>query len=298
MLRFTTYRTFKSIFESNERQLSYLILGYDDDPKNYPTLTEKRDVALILSYNKGDLDEEDAQYVENPNFDAALDKNPSTAQELKDLIDQITEKKKRKSKKKENLNIKEEVEYSFSWRAVLDAWKSGDYLKNPTDLNGFEWRTLPVNFDASSEYKQIFIPSTFPDTPDNETFSKYFTSSFDKTGKLPAGIVIWNKNHDTKMVIPNLNYSKTSKSKNFSHLANFMLEADEEQQREFWKIVADAIEEELELLVNNQQNEGNKLYVSTHGHGVNYLHVRIEHDRPKYFDPEKLNVKKMTHYNF
>ena len=32
------------------------------------------------------------------------------------------------------------------------------------------------------------------------------------------------------------------------------------------------------------------IYVSTHGHGVNYLHIRFENPKPKYYIPEKNEI--------
>jgi len=57
-------------------------------------------------------------------------------------------------------------------------------------------------------------------------------------------------------------------------------------------LVATAIEEELKEI-----GEDDKLYISTHGHGVAYLHVRIEHTKPKYFDPKKLKISDMSFYS-
>jgi len=165
---------------------------------------------------------------------------------------------------------------NLTWRTVLDYWKNGnplvipDYAKN---MKGFEWRTLYINKDASSPYKEIFIESHFGQSADIKTFKDYMINTYD------AGFVIWNSKRDTKMVIPNYR-----EGKNFAHLANFIKEADENQQKEFWKIVALAIEEELVKMKTDD-----KLYVSTHGHGVSYLHVRIEHNKPKYFDPNATN---------
>lgn len=98
--------------------------------------------------------------------------------------------------------------------------------------------------------------------------------------KKDAGFIFWNPAHNTKLIIPNYR-----KGQNFSHLKNFMDNADEEQQSEFWKIVVKAIEEELIKMKPNDL-----LYVSTHGHGIAYLHVRIEYNKPKYFDPNS-NLK-------
>ncbi len=88
----------EQIFNMNEAKLDDLIAKYKDKNK-YNSKNEKRLVALILAYNNDDIDEEDEEYIVHKNFENIMDtKQPSTAQELRDLI---KGKKNEKSKKKE-----------------------------------------------------------------------------------------------------------------------------------------------------------------------------------------------------
>ncbi len=190
---------------------------------------------------------------------------------------------------------------NHSWREVLDAWKCGQYLTIPEyakDMDGFLWETLYINSNASSTYKQIFIETEFeeetPSQVDIETFLPYMKNTKD------AAFTFWNKEHDVKFVIPNyrrtsplVGESKKSMSEplNFAHLIDFMTRASEELQKEFWKLVAISIEKELQKM-----DKDDKLYISTYGHDVNYFNVRIEYNKPKYFDPKKLSISKMTFY--
>ena len=57
------------------------------------------------------------------------------------------------------------------------------------------------------------------------------------------------------------------RGKNFSNLKNFIDTASSTQTRQFWKKV---VIETRKLLKNH-----NKVWISTHGLGVPYLHVRI-----------------------
>ena len=165
---------------------------------------------------------------------------------------------------------RQSMEYKLptTWDEKLIQWSEGKYLKPPANISSFMWRTTPIIFDDNSKYKELFVPATFNNTPDNNTFSSYMVDD-------RSAFIIWNAKKDTKMVIPGYRPGK-----NFANLAMFMKEADIKQQEEFWKTVALAIKEELVKMA-----KGQKLYISTHGFGVSYLHVRIEHDKPKYFDP-------------
>jgi hypothetical protein len=64
------------------------------------------------------------------------------------------------------------------------------------------------------------------------------------------------------------------KNKVFTTLKDFIDNASETQQIEFWKHVAFCIQEMLKIV--------DKVYVNTHGLGVYYLHVRID-TKPKYY---------------
>jgi hypothetical protein len=55
-------------------------------------------------------------------------------------------------------------------------------------------------------------------------------------------------------------------------------------QKEFWKKVAFEIENILKSKPNNKGN--NKIYVSTHGLGVPYFHLRLD-KKPKYYQTKE-----------
>ena len=61
---------------------------------------------------------------------------------------------------------------------------------------------------------------------------------------------------------------------NYATIKDFIDNAPAIQQQEFWRLVGNEIENELEA--------HDKLYVSTHGLGVPYLHVRLC-PTPKYY---------------
>ncbi|CAG8677051.1 13080_t:CDS:1, partial [Cetraspora pellucida] len=62
----------------------------------------------------------------------------------------------------------------------------------------------------------------------------------------------------------------------YKHLSNFTKNAPKEQQIKFWQEVANKLSEILEIGTTRPR------WLSTHGLGVPYLHVRID-DKPKYY---------------
>lgn len=82
------------------------------------------------------------------------------------------------------------------------------------------------------------------------------------------------------------NLSKTSylivpiprKGKKFTTMKDFIDNASKIQQKKLWQMVAEKV---LMMLKKH-----NKVWVSTHGTSVPYLHVRID-TRPKYYQTNK-----------
>lgn len=171
-----------------------------------------------------------------------------------------------------------------SWNKVLESWENGGYLVLPeyaTRMDGFFWRTLPINKQATSEYKQIFIQENFHiKNMDTNSFKDYINKGEE------YGSVFQNPKKDTTLVIPSYHSGQ-----NFAHFALFLKNSTEEQKKGFFKLLASAIRQEL-----NNMREDDVLYVYTHGHGVSYLHVRLEKNSPKYFDSRTLNPNKMDYY--
>ena len=87
----------------------------------------------------------------------------------------------------------------------------------------------------------------------NKSNNKYVTSSKNLSG-------------DTLLIIP-----MPRKNKDFTTMKDFCDNASITQQKIFWKRVADEIE-----------NINDKIYVSTHGLGVYYFHLRLDKN-PKYY---------------
>lgn len=116
-----------------------------------------------------------------------------------------------------------------------------------------------------SIYKEKFIKTNnLPKTQDYKLFNEYIIKSKNK-----YATSFYNLSKSTKLVIP-----MPRKNKNFSTLNNFCKNASKTHQQQFWKLVSNEI---VKYKKNNK-----KVFISTHGLGVPYLHIRIE-SNPKYY---------------
>ena len=77
----------------------------------------------------------------------------------------------------------------------------------------------------------------------------------------------------------------------FSHLAGFMRHGKPSHVSSFWKVVGREAMSELK-----RRPAGSKLWMSTAGQGVSWLHFRIE-DTPKYYSfAEYKNAREPSYY--
>ena len=157
---------------------------------------------------------------------------------------------------------------NMKWSEVLEEWKSGKYLTYPKKLkNSFFWETTPIFANKDTVYKQKFIQSKKLNglKQDYRPFAKQIKDSNNM-----YVTSFYNLSGDAMLVVP----MPRSDGRSYATLKEFMDNATMIQQKIFWKEVAKQIEK---MLKNND-----KLWVSTHGLGVSYLHVRIC-KIPKYY---------------
>jgi len=159
----------------------------------------------------------------------------------------------------------------MKWKDKLKEWSKGKVLKYPTKINKpFFYETSFISSNYEEEYKEKFIESDLFDNmkQNYKLFKKY---------------IIKSKN---KYVITFLNLSKTSlliipypkQNKKFTTLKHFIDNSTKLQQKKFWKKVSNSIKKMLKIY--------KKVWVSTHGTGVPYLHIRID-TIPKYYITNK-----------
>lgn len=159
----------------------------------------------------------------------------------------------------------------IKWKDVLRSWKKGAVLKYPTSIkNSFKWNTSVLKNNGDIEYRESFQEDkNLPIIQDYKEFEQYFnTSTDDNVVSFPS------KTKNTILVVP-----KPIIDKNYTTLKDFIDNASQKQQKAFWKKVA-------EVTKSSMKNH-EKVWVSVHGFGVPYTHVRIE-TNPKYYFDDKL----------
>lgn len=140
---------------------------------------------------------------------------------------------------------------------------------------------IPKNFDyfyETSCYKNnnsIFIEkfiktNKLSNKQNYNEFKKYIDCSKNK-----YVVSFYNLSKTTLLIIP-----IPKKNKNFSTLNNFCKFSSKTQQYFFWKKVA--------FEINKFKKNNDKIFISTHGLGVPYFHLRLE-SHPKYYISDLIN---------
>ena len=155
--------------------------------------------------------------------------------------------------------------FNYTWKQKLDSWSNGNYLKYPDIIKqNFYYKTSICNKDMTSICNEIFIETDLFDNieQDYSSYDKYF---IDK-----SKMVIKTTSHSGNILI----IPVPKKGKEYTTIKHFCDNAPEKQQIEFWKLASDTIKEALQTT--------HKLYINTHGHGVNYFHLRLDKDSTYY----------------
>ena len=150
---------------------------------------------------------------------------------------------------------------STSWKEMIKNWKSGHKL--PVIKSGVYWETSSVHSGGASAYlekrvRTSSLPMGLPANP----------SPFASKLKKSRPVAFLNLGKSAVLVAP------PNKGLNFSHIGTFHKNASSVDIKAFWRKVATEVEKFV--------RKGTKVYVSTHGNGVDWLHVRIE-KHPKYY---------------
>jgi len=158
------------------------------------------------------------------------------------------------------------------WNQILKSWEDGNPFEYPSRLvNKFQWNTSVLKNSGNTEFIQKF--KTNPNLPEKQkstSFKEYLTKS---TNKYFTSFL--NPTKDTLLIIP-----MTRPGKNYATLKDFVDNAPKIQQVEFWKEVAKKARQQMKI--------HKKVWISAHGLGVSYLHIRIS-NQPKYYFNEQLS---------
>lgn len=152
-----------------------------------------------------------------------------------------------------------------TWEQKIRNWLNGNPFTYPKHIrNPFMWNTNNSNNEMFAE--EYLECSTLPTHQDYSSFQYFIENS-----KNRYVVSFYNLPKDTILVIP-----KPRNNKNFATLKHFVDNASEQQQVAFWKHVAQIL----------KKKDG--YYVSVHGCGVPYLHVRIS-KKPKHYFAKHLH---------
>ena len=159
----------------------------------------------------------------------------------------------------------------MKWKTVLDGWKDGKVLKYPKNVKkAFMWKTSKLDKKESNTYKHEFvIYNGLPTIQNYQAYKKYITQSKNK-----YVVSFMNLTNDTLLVVP-----IPKRGKNFATIKDFIDNASATHQKKFWNAVASIARKFLKT--------NDFAYISTHGMGVSYLHVRIS-TIPRYYGNSKL----------
>ena len=156
------------------------------------------------------------------------------------------------------------------WKDKIKEWKQGIYQKYPKNIKtSFFYETYVCDKNMKNKYEERFIENS---TLQNISQKGQDYSAFNTyiQGKYSEYVVSFpNLSGDSIMIIP-----IPRKNKIYSTIKDFMDNASITQQINFWKEVAKQIKK---ILRNNK-----KIYVSTHGLGQPYFHLRLD-TYPKYY---------------
>lgn len=156
-----------------------------------------------------------------------------------------------------------------SWNDVLQDWENGIPFRYPTRMkkqkSGFQWNTSVLMKNGKSSFREKFRTNT--DLPDTQTYTAFQEHLVDS--KKMDAISFENPSKDTMLVIP-----VPKRGHNYATLKHFVDTAPMEQQIAFWKEVAKVARDQMAI--------HGKIWISAHGLGVPYLHIRVS-TTPKYY---------------
>jgi len=187
-----------------------------------------------------------------------------------------------------------------TWENTLTKWLAGQYPTYPKNIKSrFFFETSVCNKDLRSPYHAVFVQTDAFDKPgmhqDFKAFEKQIIANDKPNAKDNAKAKIAQK---YALAFPNLDRSSIliipvpkllpggssgSGYKNYMTIRDFMDTASDTQKREFWKKAAREI---IKYLQTHDQ-----VWVSTHGLGVPYFHLRLD-PLPKYYKTQFNRNKK------
>lgn len=134
-----------------------------------------------------------------------------------------------------------------------------------SEFDAFFWENPPCSIEnLNQDYEFVLVKSKIFSKlkADSKTFSKHFIE--DK-----SAVDFPNLGKNAQLIVP----TPKSELESYTHLGDFVRNALNEQIHDFWQLVGKVYKSEI--------NQG-KRWLSTHGLGVHWLHVRVD-TVPKYY---------------
>ena len=158
----------------------------------------------------------------------------------------------------------------MKWLDKINEWKNGIIQKYPENITtNFFYETSKCDKNLLNEYKEKYIENTILNF--KQDYCPY--NDYIKIATNKYVIYFMNLSKDTLLIIP-----IPRKNKDYSTIKNFMDNATLKQQTYFWRKVAYLV---LKFLQTNDS-----VYITTHGLGVHYFHLRLEL-KPKYYQTKE-----------
>lgn len=159
---------------------------------------------------------------------------------------------------------------------------------NQEKLDGFYWECIPVSSAtlSATAFEFVLIPTSFHATANPSDFLDKFSQLGNQSKKI---INFKNKNRDADLVVPTPP-EKNVGQQHYLHLASFLREATKEQQDQLWHDVAATLEHCL------KEAEDQPIWMSTHGKGADWLHIRLD-KKPKYYHFKEFKEFKLPNIN-
>lgn len=163
----------------------------------------------------------------------------------------------------------------MSWGDVINGLQTAEFAELFSDClckcgsDAYFWETPALTrqgLDRPFECVTISAPALVT-SPADATSSR---SQFEKARADRQAVAFPNLRGDSMLVAP----CPTGENTRYAHLGAFLRSAAVGQLHDFWALLAQTVEARLA--------EREKLWVSTSGLGVSWLHARID-DRPKYY---------------
>lgn len=147
------------------------------------------------------------------------------------------------------------------------------------DYSSFFWECVPVSYNIlkSTSFHCVIIPTLFNNSPDIQSFSNHFQNA----SRDDLVISFKNLRGDSDLVVP-CPYLQNN-LKHYIHLASFLRNGNPQQIDELWKKTAQVMKHRL------SESEDDLVWLSTHGKGINWLHIRIDSE-PKYYQYQEFKL--------